>query len=77
MFELGCGLALKFWNDSLGEHLAQFHTPLVKRINVPNHALREDAVFVKRDEFAENFRRLEEIDDVGADLWPAQSFACG
>jgi hypothetical protein len=34
-------------------------------------------VFVKRDEFAENFRRLEEIDDVGADLWPAQSFACG
>jgi hypothetical protein len=44
MIELGCRLALKFWNDSLGEHLAQFHTPLVKRINVPNHALREDAM---------------------------------
>ena len=52
VFQLRCCLALEFGNDSLGEHLTQLDTPLVKRIDVPNHALREDAVFVKRDEFA-------------------------
>ena len=57
VFEPGCCLALQFGNDALGEHLAQLDTPLVKRINVPNHALREDAVFVKRNELAKNFRR--------------------
>ena len=57
VFEPGRGLAFKFGHDSLGQHLAQFDAPLVKRINVPDDALREDAVLVKRDEFAENFRR--------------------
>jgi hypothetical protein len=44
VFALGRGFAFQFGNNALGEHLAQFHTPLVKRINVPNHALREDAM---------------------------------
>ena len=47
----------QFRQNGLCQLLAQLHPHLVKRINPPNHALREDAVFVKRDEFAENFRR--------------------
>src|SRR5439155_5903537 len=38
----------------LGEDFAQLDTPLVKRINLPDHALREDTVLIKRDEVAEN-----------------------
>jgi hypothetical protein len=34
VFELGCCLALKFGNDSLGEHFTQLDAPLVKRISV-------------------------------------------
>src|SRR5438094_4296730 len=57
VFELRCVLALKLRNDALGEHFAQLDAPLIKRINVPDHALGEDTVLVKRDELAENFRR--------------------
>src|ERR1039458_8089734 len=57
VFEHGCRLVLKFGNDSLGEHLAQLDAPLIERINVPNRALREYAVLVKRDQLAEHFRR--------------------
>ena len=57
MFEPGRRLALQFGNNALGQHFAQLDAPLVERINVPNHALGEDAVLVKRDEFAKNFRR--------------------
>jgi len=54
VFEPGRGFALQFGHNSLGQRLAQFHAPLVKRVNVPNRALREDAVFVKRDELAQH-----------------------
>jgi len=57
VLELGRRLAFEFGNDALGKHFAQFDAPLVKRINVPDHALREDTVLVKRDEVAENFRK--------------------
>ena len=57
MLEFRRSLAFQFGNDALRECLAQLHAPLIERINVPDHALSEDAVFVKRDEFAENFRR--------------------
>src|ERR1039458_10534018 len=53
VFEHGCRLVLKFGNDSLGEHLAQLDAPLIERINVPNRALREYAVLVKRDQRSE------------------------
>ena len=52
VFEFWRGFAFQFGNDPLGEHLAQLDAPLIKGINVPNRALREDAVFVKRDELA-------------------------
>ena len=47
----------KFRKDLLGELLAEFNTPLVVAVDVPDHALREDLVFVHGDEGAEGFRR--------------------
>src|SRR5262249_15471134 len=37
--------------------LAELHTPLIERIDVPNHALGEDRVFVKGNELAQDFWR--------------------
>ena len=56
MFKLGRCFAFQFGNDALGKHFAQLDAPLVERINVPNHALRENTMFVKCDERAENSR---------------------
>ncbi len=53
-FSVGLG---KFRKDLLGELLTEFNTPLVVAVDVPNHALREDLVFVHGDEGAEGFRR--------------------
>src|ERR1035441_9884024 len=41
-------LALKFRDDTLGQYLAQFHAPLVERIDLPDGALHEHRVLVKR-----------------------------
>ena len=46
-------LRFQFGHDPLGQHLAEFHTPLIERTDVPDRALREGAVLVERDEFAE------------------------
>lgn len=57
MRELGFGGAFDFWNDPLRQNLAEFHAPLIERINVPDSALRENAMFVKRHQLAECFGR--------------------
>jgi len=57
MVKPGCCLALQFRNDALGQNLAQFHAPLVERVDVPYCALGEYAMFVKGDKFAQCFRR--------------------
>ena len=57
MAERGLCLALEFRDNALGQHLAQFHAPLVERVDVPDGALGEHAVLVKGDQLAENFRR--------------------
>jgi len=41
--------ALQFWNDDLSKFLAEFKSPLIKGINVPNHTLCVDRVLVERD----------------------------
>jgi len=66
VFEPGRSLALQLRNDALREHFAELDAPLVKGIDVPDHALREHAVFVKRDQLAEDFWR-EPVgeDDIG------------
>ena len=45
--------AFEFGNDRLRERLAEFYAPLVERVDVPDGALREDAVLVERDQRAE------------------------
>ena len=51
MVELGLGLAFEFWNDALGKYLSQLDAPLAERVDLPDGALSEDAVFVQRDQF--------------------------
>ena len=46
----GLGCAFEFRNDALRENLAEFHAPLVKRVDLPDRALREDAVLVERNQ---------------------------
>ena len=46
----------EFRKDLLGELLAEFNTPLVVAVDVPDNALREDLVFVHGDESAKAFR---------------------
>ena len=53
-FSVGLG---EFREDLLGELLAEFNTPLVVAVDVPDNALREDLVLVHGDEGAERFRR--------------------
>ena len=56
-FSAGVVRALELGDDRLRQHLAQLHAPLVERVDVPDRALREDAVLVERDEAAERGRR--------------------
>jgi len=46
---------LKFGNDALCQHLAQFDAPLVEGIDVPDRPLREYAVLVEGDKFSKGF----------------------
>src|SRR5208283_2941001 len=57
MTELRLFGALQLRDNSLGQGFAQLDTPLVKRINVPDSALREDGMLVKGDEFPQCFGR--------------------
>ena len=53
-----CGslAALQLGDDPLRQHLAQLDAPLVERVDVPDRALREDAVLVQRDQLAQQSR---------------------
>src|SRR3954465_1940777 len=57
VMQVGVRLALQFGNDPLRQRLAQFHAPLVEGVDLPDGALGEDAVLVKRDEPAEGLGR--------------------
>ena len=54
--QFGIGLG-KFRKNLLGELLAEFNTPLVIAVDVPDNALGEDLVFVHGNEGTECFRR--------------------
>ncbi len=45
----------QFRLDGLCQLLAKFHAPLIERIDLPDYALREDFVFVQRDQRSERF----------------------
>jgi len=41
----------------LREDLAEFYSPLIERVDVPDRSLREDAVFIESDQLAERLGR--------------------
>ena len=49
--------AAELRDDSLRQHFSQFHAPLVERVEVPDHALREHDVLVERDQLPERCGR--------------------
>ena len=52
--ELSCDAVpaqFEFGDDALGQHLSQFDPPLVERINLPDNALGENAVFISATSF--------------------------
>ena len=57
MLEGGFRGALELGDNALGQHLAQFHAPLIEGIDLPERPLGEDAVLVECDELAERGRR--------------------
>src|SRR5882672_10177164 len=54
--ELGGGLARELGDDALRQYLAEFDAPLIEGIDVPDHALGEDAVLVERDQLSQRRR---------------------
>jgi len=48
---------MQFGQDAAGELLAEFHTPLVVGIQVPDHALHKNLVFIERNQHAQRVRR--------------------
>ena len=50
MFEARLDGTRDFGRRSLCKRLAEFHTPLIERIDGPDYTLHEDAVFIERDE---------------------------
>src|ERR1700754_4357877 len=56
MFEIGFCIALELRDNSLRQHFAEFNSPLVERVNIPDDALCENGVFVKSNELAQRLR---------------------
>src|SRR5215831_7382253 len=48
--------AFQLGDDMAGQHLAQLHAPLIEGVDVPDGALREDAVLIECHERAERLR---------------------
>ena len=77
MLELGIGGTVQLRNNALGQHFTEFHTPLVEGVDVPDRALREDAVFVERDQRADNSRsQLFREDQIGRPVAFAHAEGC-
>src|SRR6516225_4400208 len=49
-------LVFKLGDDPLRQDLSQLHAPLIERVDAPDRALREDTVFVKRNQLSEALR---------------------
>ena len=57
MAQPGLLLAFQFRDNALGQRLAQFDTPLVERVDIPDGPLGKDAMLVESHEFAQGLRR--------------------
>jgi len=52
MLKLWLGRAFQLRNDPLSKSFAELHAPLIERIDLPDRALGEYNVLVKRDQLA-------------------------
>ena len=50
---LGGDLSFDQRLERLGQFLAQFHAPLIERVNAEDHPLDKDAMLIKRDDLAQ------------------------
>ena len=62
MLKCRFGLTFQFRHDTLRQHLAQLHAPLVEGIDVPEDALGKDRMFIEGHKLAERFR-CEPLDE--------------
>jgi len=58
VFEVGLPCGFKFGDDALGEDFAEFDAPLVEGVDIPDHALGEDAHLVEGDETGKAIKEL-------------------
>ena len=56
MFQVGLPCGFEFGDDALGEDFAEFDAPLVEGVDIPDHALGEDAHLVEGDETGKRLR---------------------
>src|SRR5262249_56285170 len=57
MTKFGLGFAFELRDDALSQHLAELDAPLIKRVDVPDDALGENAVLVQRNKLSQRFPR--------------------
>jgi len=57
MLERRLRLVLQLRNNALRQDFAQFDSPLVEGIDVPDRALREYGMLIERDQFTQSFWR--------------------
>ncbi len=62
----GGPVALQLRQNGVRQLLAQFHTPLVKGVDVPDHALGKYLVFVQRQQRTQNLRGQAAVEQAGA-----------
>ncbi len=65
MRELRFGRALQLRDDAPGEHLAELHPPLVKRVDLPDRALSKDDVLIEGNELPQGLRGQPVKEDRG------------
>ena len=45
----------KFGNNALRQNFAEFNSPLIERVDIPDGSLGEDRMFIQRDQLSKNF----------------------
>src|SRR5215471_8620746 len=56
VIQLRIRFAFQLRNNSLGKHLTQLNSPLIKRIHAPYCPLRKNTMLIERNQLAESLR---------------------
>ena len=55
MFEFGSVLTLQFGKNPVCQSFAEFDSPLVERVDVPDNTLSEDGMLIKSHQLSQRF----------------------